>query len=162
MKTTKNVLTATLLLLLFAAGCDENMRSNGGGNTGNEKPIEIPFTEYSLDGTSCQWANFTYPPNGELIIINSTEELEKHVVCVENNYPVIDFSKQTLLLGSGNAEKVVHTITKSLLQLSTNKYKLNIEIILSEALVALPTTWVIALVTDKLSEESNVELKIIM
>jgi hypothetical protein len=120
--------------------------------------FDIPFTEYSLEGTSCQWENLNYDET--VIIINSAEELENYISCTEGSYPEIDFSQYTLLLVSGETPNGIEEITvKDLQQLSANEYELNIEILLNDATVL--QKWTIALVVEKLSGESAVELNII-
>ena len=146
MKTTLLKLTAFLLII---AG---NFVSCG---KENNAPVEIPFTEYSLDGTLCQWTNLGY--NDEVIIINSSAALESYLTNTDGGYPIIDFSKQTLLLVSGEAANGIRDISQKLQQVST-KYVLDIEITLNEATFA--QEWVIALVTSKLNESKNIELNI--
>jgi len=124
-------------------------------------PIEIPFEEYSLVGTFCQWINLNYPNfplNGELIIINSDQELDNYITCLAGSYPEIDFLKYTLLLANGTTHKGISEISKHLLQLSIDKYKLNIKILLNDADV--DESWDTALIVNKLKEESNVELNV--
>jgi len=58
-------------------------------NTSQDYPIEIPFTEYSLVGTSCQWVNLNY--DDKLIIVNNNEGLKSHISCSDENYQEIDF-----------------------------------------------------------------------
>jgi hypothetical protein len=118
--------------------------------------FEIPFTEYSLEGTSCQWVNLNY--DEEVIIINSAEELENYISCTEGTYPDIDFSQHTLLLASGTACRGIDKIHKNLLQLSCNEYELNIELILNNTDVL--KKWTVAFVVRKLTEESHIEMNV--
>jgi uncharacterized repeat protein (TIGR02543 family) len=90
-------------------------------------PVEIPFTEYSLEGTFCQWKNLNY--DNKIIVINSNEKLENYINCSDGNFQEIDFSKYTLLLANGTTRKGIYKINKNILQLSINKYKLDIEIL---------------------------------
>jgi len=85
--------------------------------THDEKIIEIPFTEYSLpagkddpktggdmEECGCYWKNEStqnFPYWQKLYHINSNQELEEHIACNDGFYPVIDFSKHTLLLTKG-------------------------------------------------------------
>jgi hypothetical protein len=39
-----------------------------------EYPINVPFTIYSLEGTSCKWINLNYDET--VIVINSNEKLK--------------------------------------------------------------------------------------
>ncbi|MDR0763074.1 MAG: hypothetical protein LBF01_01070, partial [Bacteroidales bacterium] len=65
----KTILKKSAILLILAGmiiACKEE----------ENKPIEIPFTEYSLAETSCQWINLDY--DNKIIVINSNEELENY------------------------------------------------------------------------------------
>jgi len=127
------------------------------GNENND-PVETPFTEYSLAGTFCQWTNLNY--DDKIIVINSNEKLASYINCLEGNYPEIDFLKYTLLLANGIVPNGC-IIKKCLLQqLSINGYKLDIEILTDISEIMCP--WVMALIVNKLKEESNIELKIIV
>ena len=120
--------------------------------------FEISFTEYSLEGTDCQWTNLDYDET--VIIINSEEELENYTSCSEGSYPEIDFSQYTLLLASGTTDYEIEEITeKILLQLSSNEYQLKIEIYITDT-TAIGKTWTVALIVKKLWEEAIVELKL--
>jgi len=122
-----------------------------------EYPIEIPFEEYSLEGTFCQWKNLDYDET--VIIINSEKELENYISCSEGSYPEIDFAQYTLLLASGTAVYVIdELIVQNLLQLSSNEYLLNVEIILTDAPAI--DKWTIAIIVGKLNKDSNVELNV--
>ena len=117
-------------------------------------PIEIPFIEYSLSGTSCQWVNLNYDET--VIIINNIEELENYIDCTD--YPEIDFSQYTLLLASGTTDYDIFNITKNVQQLSYSEYKLYAEISLYE--VETIKEWTIALMVNKLNEENIMELNV--
>jgi hypothetical protein len=118
-----------------------------------EYPIDISFTEYSLKET-CHWKNLAY--DDKVILINSDEELEKYIACTGSGYPTIDFSKHTLLLANGKVEGyVAEIIIKKLQQLSSNEYKLDMEIFNDATIVE---EWTIALIVEKISEESRIEL----
>jgi len=119
-------------------------------------PTDIPFEEYSLEGTSCQWINLNY--DEKVIVINSIEELENYISCTEGSYPEIDFSQYTLLLASGGACLSIDNIAKSIQQLSCNEYELYIEILLNETIVV--EEWTIALIMRKLDTESNTKLTV--
>ena len=143
-------------LLLIAAGsfysCQEKEPDE------NNEPIEIPVTEYSLAGTSCQWANLSY--DGTVIIINSNAALESYLTNARSGgYPAIDFSKYSLLLVSGATDNgVVNVTVQNLQKLTAINYELSVEITLNTAIAG--GEWVIALVTDKLSGDKRVELKV--
>jgi len=150
MKTTFFTLAA---LLLTAAGsfyaCQEKEAEE------SNEPVVISFTEYSLTGTPCQWANLNY--DNKVIVINSSTALESYLTSTRSSYPAIDFSKHSLLLASGTANNAVFGISaKDLQQLVSKDYELSIEIILNPAIVN--GQWVFALLTDKLNGDKKVEL----
>ena len=124
-------------------------------NKENNDPVDIPFTEYSLAGTSCQWTNLNY--DDKVIVISSSEELGRYLTSAESGFPAIDFSKHSLLLASGTTTNAISDISKSLQQLAA-KYVLDAEITLNSIPVA--QQWVIALVISKLNERSNIELNV--
>jgi len=146
MKATLLKLTALLLILAGVAA------------TCNKPPLDysvnIPFTEYSLDGTQCQWANLAY--DGKVIIINSNEELEKYITCASKNYPEIDFSKNTLLLTSGKTANNFLRISKNLQKVSSDEYELNIEI--TPTTTTVDREWSMALMTEKLNEKNSIKV----
>jgi len=120
-------------------------------------PIDVPYTKYSLDGTSCQWVNLN--SDESVIIINSDEELENYIHCTEGTYPEIDFSKHTLLLANGKSNSDIYEFIVKKLQLSLAGYELNVKIILGDEVVG--EQWAIALVIKKIEKESSVELKVL-
>ena len=143
-------LTAFLLVLTgIAASCNPECPPD----CPDEYPKNISFTEYSLLETSCQWQNLPY--DEKVIIINSSEELEKYISCAGGDYPAIDFSKHSLLLASGKTDYGICEIAaKSLQQLSPDRYELPIDITLNDA--ADIKEWATALIVKKLKGENNV------
>ncbi|MDR2968909.1 MAG: hypothetical protein LBV32_04815 [Tannerellaceae bacterium] len=146
-------------LALMAVACNDNSDSGEENDFG-----DIPFTEYPLEGTpgeeySASWVNLDYDEKNyesKILVINSSEELKKYV---EGDYPPVDFSKKTLLLAIGTApNKLSNKIIQSLQQLSAGKYKWSIEIKLGTA--DIMQDWTVAILTDKLSAESKVELNV--
>jgi len=145
--------------LFFAFGCKKD-NGEKGDNPPEEPtyPIEIPFEEYSLKGTSCQWTNLAY--DNTVIIIDSDEKMNRYVTGTGSGYPEIDFETQTLLLASGKTEKGISEITvNNLQQLSANEYELDMELLLNNETIA--EEWTVALVLEKVSEESAVELIVV-
>ncbi len=116
-------------------------------------PIEIPFTEYSLSETSCQWKNFE---SNKVIIINSDEELIDYIVCVDNDYSKIDFSKYTLLLARGVENYFVRPNSTRLQQVSAQSYVMKVN--LQPNLAAVITNWQVPIVVNKLSEGCTIEI----
>lgn len=127
-----------------------------GGEEGM-KLIDIPFEEYSLNEVSFKADFYDAIQDGEVIILNSDEDMTNYF---EEGYPPVDFSGQTLLLASGRTSTAVHSsIIGAFQKVSTNKYLLSIELGMTVATV--PDVWIIGLVSDKLSENAEIELKII-
>jgi len=133
-------------------------------------PRAIPFEEYSLSESFCIWSNYPSIVYGldQVVMINSNEELEQYITCGEGSYPEIDFSKHTLLLVTGvlpSLTGMVISTDKNLLQLSVNEYKLNIELLYTKnwgaGMAYYHERWAFAIVTDKLDEESSIELNVL-
>jgi hypothetical protein len=124
----------------------------------NEGPNDISFTEYSLAETSCQWKHFPYDIGDTVVIINSKEDLEKHLECIgESSYPVIDFSTHTLLFAHGIApSSVVKANCSSLQQTSEYKYRMKVDIVVGDATVM--SDWWVPIIINKLGEECIIEL----
>jgi hypothetical protein len=114
------------------------------------EPIEIPVTEYSLYETGCWWIN-TEPD--KVIVINSDKDLEKYIACTDNScsYPVIDFSKQTLLLTNGIAYNGVGKISNTFLQVGSEKYTWKISVRLGDTMVV--QEWYTAILVPKLTNK---------
>lgn len=127
----------------------------GGSFTACESDSPLPFIEYSLDKP--QYWDINYRDYGNIILVNSEEDLKKHFLGAE--YPPIDFSKQSLLLVSGTANNGIEkqTIT-NIKQISNNKFKLNVELFLNLTNVMQP--WVIAALTSKISDNSKIEVNV--
>jgi hypothetical protein len=123
-------------------------------------PREIPFEDYSLTGTSCKWKELPTPPPYsayQLVIINSNEELENNMNCInENSYPEIDFSKHTLLLVRGVAENLVFPNYKNLQQLSAQSYVMKVNLLPTGASVI--TYWQVPIIVNKIVDDSVIEL----
>ena len=142
---------ATVFMLLFAVvSCDTSKKE--------EEPINVFFTEFSLIG--CRWTSI----DSGVIIINSDEELEKYIEYIYcwriNSFPDIDvdFSKYTLLLASGLANWDSYANVNSFQRLSANKYRVNVSVLWSH--ITMSSNWIIALTTNKLVGEIEVEVKI--
>jgi len=121
-----------------------------------EYPINILFEEYVLPETF-HWENLAY--DDKVIIINNDEQLSQYVAHTSSYYPVIDFAEHTLLLASGKADFwITKTMINNLQQLSALEYELDMDIFLDE--INDIDTWDIALIVDKINEESTAELNI--
>lgn len=132
------------LLLLITISCSCNSSDK------DETPIEIPITEYSLIGTSCQWANLK---SNEVIIVNSKSELEKYVNCNVEILPGIDFSKNTLLLVSGSTSSNIVEIQTKLTK--HNNYVLNVDVYVG--ILGVAPVWYVAILSPQ-KIKSNVKL----
>jgi len=168
-KTKKNLFSAThsvakkgtvamLCMILFGlisiAGCKKDEADCGEKEP--EYPIETPFTEYSLPD-NFQWADLAY--NNSVVIINSEEELTHYVESTDGSYPIIDFSRHTLLLANGKADNGVSKISVTdLQQLSENNFELSVEILKKGIDILEP--WTVALIVEKVNEESSVKLNL--
>jgi len=152
MKTILKHTALTAFLLILVGGifsCKEKDYDN---------PIEIPFTEYSLVGTSCQWKNLNY--DNKVIIINSNKDLEKYVNCMDgDNYPNVDFSKHTLLLISDIAPSTAKVTDIIRLTQSSNR-KYDLKIVVEIGLTGNMYPWVHAILAPKISDRANIQLKI--
>ena len=159
LKTYDTVICLFLVCLLTA--CEKppilSSGNNGVDTTENNKyPIDITFSEYSLNETLCEWTNLSY--DDKVIIINSTEELESYILCNDENYSAIDFSEYTLLLAHGIASSSAVTNCNSLQQISEQSYEMEVNILLTQALVL--TCWHVPIIVNKLDDGSIIKLVI--
>jgi len=152
----QNLFTKTALFFVLVA-CVATSCDPDEPKPEEKYPKDISFTEYSLNGTFCQWTNLPY--DEKIMIINSTEELEKYITCTSGRYPFIDFSKNTLLLTSGLSTNNIPEITLTKLQQSSlNQFQLDIEITINA--VVREKEWVKAVIIEKINQTSNVDLNI--
>ncbi len=145
----KAILKLTVMLLLLAGGlgsCDKD----------ENNPTEIPFTDYSLEGTSCRWTNLGY--DEKVIIINSDEELKNYIACEGENYPDIDFSQSTLLLASGYTSGVIQSYATTFLQNPESGYTLKVSLYVG--IIDVMVKWQVPIRIQKISNIENVVLKI--
>ena len=121
-------------------------------------PLEIPFTEYSLAGSSCQWKNYQGHYDGNVVVmINSDEELKNYIQCTgESDYFEVDFSKYTLLLAHGIERYVVHFDYTSLQQLSELNYVMKINFITTG--FAMITDWQVPIMVSKIADSIDIKL----
>jgi len=149
MKIKISVFTVFLLVLVgFFFACEKEPKT--------EYPIEVPFTEYLLIGTSCQWVNLNY--DDKIIIINSAEELRSYIDCSDGNYPEIDFAKKSLLMAKGMSDSgISNSVIKALMQFEHDHYELGVELEFNNLPVETP--WQVSIVVDKIDMISVVDLK---
>ena len=122
-------------------------------------PIEISFEEYSLSGTSCEWKNSaTYIQLPQSVdIVDCNEDLERYFECVgDDMYPLIDFSKRTLVIAHGIASSPVKVNCNSLQQFSEQNYRM--ELYVKVGIAAVQTHWQVPIIVEKLNEQSIIEL----
>jgi len=152
-------------------------------------PKEVFFTEYSLEGTSCQWirrSRWDYPEyfdevevyrNGviwsttyaRVIAVNSNEEL-KHYKCIQNlwrdcvspciDYPEIDFSKHTLLLAYGEAGHLIIPRLNYTSLIQLSAQDYTMRVGFTSFTAALGTLWHIPIVIDKIDDDVVINLVI--
>ena len=127
-------------------------------------PIEIPFTEYSLTGTSCQWLYNSPFGFDKITIINSDHELENYIeelgnyyACTDDN-PEINFSEYSLICARGRASSSPADTEKQLLQISENEYSLELIIRPGPSPTFVP--WFISIIVPKLSQNAVITLNI--
>jgi len=113
---------------------------------------EIPFNEYSLDEIDCRWQNLN---NDETtVFINCFEELENYIICIDDDFPEIDFSKYTLLLTSGRVTGSPPSILE--IQLKRISFHESILFILVVPGVATtPDVWSLAIKVPKMTHNDN-------
>jgi len=120
-----------------------------------EYPIDIPFEEYFLEGTKCEWVDFE---RNKIFIINDNEELKNFVACNEGDFPVVDFEKHTLLLARGWATNGIHYIDINFLKETASEYTLIVSIHTNAT--AFPQPWLISIVTPKIDNATTISLKV--
>ena len=160
-KSTVETLCIAMLSLTIVTGCNKLIDTDHDTGKNVDEitfPVEIPFEEFSLDGTQCQWKNLAY--NDKVVVINSKRELLKHISCTGEIYNNIDFSKNTLLLAHGTANTSGYTaIPKYLRQHSNQNYEMKIDLIGYYGVVAFVLTpWDVPIIVKKLNQTCTVNL----
>lgn len=112
------------------------------------------FLEFQLHESGCNWINTA---QNEIIVINSNTELEKHIDCSYSEFPEFDFSKHTLLLASGQANRGVYEITGQLKHFSKNNHTLDLTILLNSTQIM--ENWTYSILVSKLSNKAHIRLK---
>lgn len=121
-----------------------------------EEYKDVPFVEYSLWGTSCEWQ---LPQlNNNTIIVNSDEELARYIQSESGeNYPAVDFDKYTMIIAHGGVPRGIYqTLIENLQQVSDTEYRLNIDVVLT--MTDAPELWTKAILVDKWDRLSTVNL----
>ena len=130
-------------------------RTNGGRS--------VSYTEYTLN--TCEW-NFSWgsvKEEGYVIVVNGDEELSNlitHLVCEEGcSYPSVDFTKHSLVIAYGGCINGISNINiTNFVQTSATELALHIAI--STNMTDEAPVWTKALIVDKLSEQSCIELDV--
>ena len=113
--------------------------------------LEEPFQTISY-----QWKGLDY--NNKVILINSNEELEKYIDSVDADRPVVDFSKHSLLLASGQANANVIKMHTTLIKKLNNNYTLKVEITLG--VYNTMDNWDIGIITPNIPKKANINLDV--
>ena len=94
-----------------------------------------------------------------MFIINSEEELENYVSCIDGSYPaVIDFSKYTMLLVNDFTPYNISEINTTFWQNGINEYTLNIKV--DGGIASVITPWVVAVTVPKINSEAKIKLNV--
>jgi hypothetical protein len=117
--------------------------------------IEIPYTEYSLSETSCQWKNIQ---SDKVIIINNDEELQGYLICTDDDYSKIDFSKHSLLLLKGMASSYPVTHIDINFSEAINEYKL--DLIVYTGMATMPSSWLTSIIVPKINDGAEIILNL--
>jgi len=153
----KTQLLKTTLFMLILACVFSSCKKPNDPEPGITYPVDIPFTEYSLEGNSCQWKNLPY--DEKVILINSKETLENYISCAKSSYPEIDFSKNSLLLISGKTgQKITEIFTKGLKQVAPDKHEFDINITMDPFFTFKP--WCVAVLVEKITKKTDVKLNV--
>ena len=123
-----------------------------------EEYTNVPYMEYSLWGTQCEWQ--LPNENNNIIIVNSDEELARYIASeAGDSYPTVDFTKYTMIIAHGGVPQGIYqTLIESLQQVSDTEYRLNIDVVLS--MTDAPELWTKAILVDKWDRLSTVNLDV--
>lgn len=132
-------------------------RTNGGSS--------VSYTEYTLN--TCDW-DFSWgsvKEEGDVIIINSDEELSNlitHLVCEEGcSYPSMDFTKHSLVVAYGGCRNGISSINITNFT-QTSATELALHIAITTNMTDEAPIWTKALIVDKLSEQSSIKLDVMI
>ena len=123
-----------------------------------EEYTNVPYMEYSLWGTQCEWQ--LPNENNNIIIVNSDEELARYIASeTGDSYPTVDFTKYTMIIACGGASRGIYdVIVDSFQQLSDTEYSLNISVVMTKT--DAPELWTKALLIDKWDKLRKVNLHV--
>jgi len=117
---------------------------------------EIPFTEYSLIETGCNWINFKLD---KVYLINSKQTLLEYIACDSGNIPIIDFDNYSLIFASAYVPGGIAEVDKTLSKIG-NQYFLEANVLLDYTGIAGQQMF-ISILVNKLNTKNNIELNII-
>ncbi|MCL1937806.1 MAG: hypothetical protein FWF52_05375 [Candidatus Azobacteroides sp.] len=146
------MLCLVVVTLFATVGCDKSETPPV-----ESYPREMPFIEYSLAETSCQWqwTNFGY---NKVIIINSDKELQDYIICTDDNYSKIDFSEHSLLLAMAHSTSGIRYINIDFLKETANEYTLNV--LIHADMTALALGRLISIITPKIDNGATILLSV--
>lgn len=159
----KNVLKSTLcvissLFMFWLCSCDNEMTEK---KDETREPAETYASINTEDFTLPDGWRWMYSaPQGEgtgMIIINSQEELMKHLSDEGDALSSIDFNKNSLLLVFGDTLRNIYSLTYQLVRvIETEEYQLNVDILTGTD--AWPRGWVISTLIPKVSQNTEIRL----
>ena len=95
-----------------------------------------------------------------VIIVNTKTELGRITICTEN-LPEIDFDDYSLVFAGGTAIHGVGIIVRHLYEVSNNSLILELKDRNSGSIIpTVETPWAVAVLTQKLPQNTNIELRI--
>ena len=123
-----------------------------------EEYTNVPYMEYSLWGTQCEWQ--LPNENNNIIIVNSDEELARYIASeTGDSYPTVDFTKYTMIIANGGTPQgISDVIIDSFQQITEAEYNLNIRVLMT--MTDAPELWAKALLVDKWDRPSTVNLNV--
>ena len=145
MKTKKVLLIIPLLFLIIGmGGCEDEMK-------------KLFFENFTLNEEFCQWRQFEVDT---VIIVNTKTELGRITICTEN-LPEIDFDDYSLVFAGGTAIHGVGIIVRHLYEVSNNSLILELKDRNSGSIVpTVETPWAVAVLSQNLPQNTNIELRI--
>lgn len=138
--------------------CQTNIIASKHTEQPDTKPTVVPYVEYSLWGTQCEWRLPQH--NNNIIVVDSNEELARYIAQeTEECYPTVDFTKYTMIIAHGGTPQgIAEIMVESLQKNSDTEYALNIAVIMS--MTDTPELWTKALLVDKWDRLYNIDLNV--
>jgi hypothetical protein len=164
-------ITAKIFACLFIAGmlgfwgC-ASMSGDENGDSDMKFPQEVveAVDISSFPNEGCHWQyNTREVLSNKVYVINSEESLSKFVSCHDSRYDihqVADFNKKTLLFVYGYETHGVSLRSYKLIQLSQDEFQLDVEIEYGMFAIAMPTTWIVAVLIPKIAQNATINLSV--